>query len=178
VFGLIDGANAAEVFTAVFTALIGVGVFVAIFQLGEERRTRRGEMAKEVSRRWASEQLIGARKLVDHFKNREDLQEAVRVARREQNDDHYQFTLYLNFFEELGVICQHTRGGVKVVDTVLGSNVVKSWDLWKPIIEDVWGHQPTACENFRWLARRVERYREWKELNRWIWLPLRGEEPN
>jgi len=148
--------------TAVFTGVISVGVALAAFQLLDTRKQQRAEIARELSKRWDSKEMVEARRLVNGFRQSSDLHAAVKLADRRQDDETYIFSRYLSFFEELGVISQHTPGAWKIIDALLGSTVIQGWEIWKPIIHDVWGAQ--TAQNFGRLAQKLRTEREWRAL--------------
>jgi hypothetical protein len=154
--------------TAWATWAIAGGVLVAIWAALDARKTHRGETAKELSRRFSSREIVQARRLIDRYPSQAELLSAVEYAVTNLTYDFYIFSRYLSFFEELGVVCQHTRWSISVVETTLGSTIRSNWQLWQPIVEQVWHDQPDAWKNFRWLAQKLERRKqrrqEWKAL--------------
>lgn len=160
--------NWAEILTAISTTIVALGVFVALVQVFDGRRTQGAEIIKELTRRWNSPEMVAARKRIASL-DRESLRFSVQRAAEASNDRFYVYAVYLDFFEELGLICRHGAVRIRVVERALGTTVRGAWRKWKPIIRSVWEDQPQASENFGWLADKLEGRARRRAIRRRIW---------
>ena len=167
-----QGANGAEIATAVATFLLFGGVLAGLYQVYDGRRTQAVEVVKDLARRWSDPDLTSIRIGISRL-DPEQLEFSLKRAQKEQNEKLYEYVQYLDFFEELGVVARYGRVGIKAIDAFMGSTIRDGWDLWEPIVSRVFAGQLAAgvavYENFAWLAHRLKRLKRRRDIRRAIW---------
>jgi hypothetical protein len=138
--------NWADQVTAIATAVLALGavgaIVAAVFaaqQVREARIGREAEVAAEFFRRWSDEPMIETRRLVATYRTPEALRDAVLRHAAANDVEAYVLFRELDYFEQLGALEDHGGVDFGLVRTMLGSRLVRRWELWAPTIEAVGG---------------------------------------
>ncbi len=178
-----SGPNWAEIVTALATALIALGLFVAAVQVRESRHSRHAAIAVDIAREWSEPDLVEAR-LVMAGIPAAALCEYV-MALHERKHPHY-FVVIREplFFEWLGALERFGWLELDWIEATVGTSVLDCWEKWKDTVAEFQRKQNSDkpfC-NFKALAARIARFRDprnrWfprnlKALGRWLSLTLR-----
>lgn len=155
--------------TAIATAVLAVGAFVALFQLRESRNSRHTETAARLSEKWDSESFARAREKIDAFETIDEFLEAVRPP---DGPERAALLKELTYFEEMAGIEEMGAISLRWIDIMMRQRVLDRWEVWSPIIERLREGppaEPTMFANFEKLVDRLngrslkrnERLRRW-----------------
>ena len=165
---LVDGANWAEVVTAIGTGAIALGLLLAVFQLKASQRSRYATIAVETARAWDSPELVKARSIIKRFSSEEFCEYYVGLRERRDPEFHV-VQREANFFEYLGVLEQFGWLDLAWINKTLGAVTLEAWEKWERCVRSERDRfSPKAYENFEELGKRIQRLRD----PRWRCLPL------
>jgi hypothetical protein len=118
-------------------------------------QSMQSQVAMEVARRWAGEDLVACRRLVRQYPTREDLAKAFDAFRAQNSRQAYILQRELDFFEDLAIAEQLHTISWAFIELSLGAVVWDRWQMWEPSINRLWGDDPTVYVHFRTLAERM-----------------------
>jgi hypothetical protein len=155
--------------TAIFTAVLGLGVVIALFQLRAEERDRHIHWIFEINRVYKSWPV---RKSVDALYTFDDpaqLEEKVRGWMKTQPPDptlnrEIQTLLELpNFLENVAITSRFARVNLELIWQSLSASVAYAWYMWEPASKLYQELDPEAFTEFGRLARRLTEYEKERE---------------
>ncbi len=148
--------------TAIATCVLAVGLLggfgAALFaaqQVREARKSTEAQMAAEFFRRWSSEELVEARRLVGRFNSAEELRDAFAAYVGSDAPEAYVMYRELDYFEQLAALEHRGAFDLELIRLMLGRTLVSRWELWQPAIQAA--HGTDAYPLFAGLADKLRR---------------------
>ena len=167
------GPNWAEIVTAIGTAIIAIGVIVALVQVQEARHSRHAAIAVETAKTWSEPELIEARLVLAKIPQ-EALCEFVMTLLDRKHPHYFVVIREPLFFEWLGALEQSRWIETSWIDKTLGTSILDCWEKWEDTVAEFQRRQESDqpfC-NFKLLAAKIARKRDPKL--RWLPLKLRN----
>jgi hypothetical protein len=174
--------NWAEVVTAVGTAVLAIGVVIAVVSLRELRRDRHLQWIFEIGRRWEEHDLKASRLALRKYdESGHDLAtkvqswlEAGRPASPELTEEIELLQLLPDFFEDVALMRKFGRLDIGLVWQALSGPVNLAWKLWEPAVlayrrtadAEAWTEFEDLATELA--AYEVKRTRRWWILYRWL----------
>lgn len=152
--------------TAISTAVLALGVIVAIIQFRHLRRSRHVDTFLEFTRRRDAAESTKARQLVGPKIN-EALLAFFIEEEEKRSESFYACLLELDFWEGLGNLYKFKAVSLKMIESEMGTTVTREWDRWLATVS--WMRRKyggTIYDNFGNLARNL-RERKLGRFKRW-----------
>jgi hypothetical protein len=137
------GPDWAAVVTAISTAVLALGVFIAVFQVRELKRARHLQWIFEIARRWDDDKLEASRLALQAF-DREGVQlgEKTRawLALERHDDPELEKDMILltrlpDFFEDVALMVDYGRLDLALVWQSLSGPAQVAWKAWCPAVQ-------------------------------------------
>jgi len=117
-----------------FVVLLAAAI-CAWFELRHRERDREAQLLADLSRRWDEESLTEPRQLVEEYKERNKLKQAM-VNFRDKNDKEAYVLLRLpDFFEELGLLVRNKCLSLQLAKDMFGTAIKYHYNRYEPIIK-------------------------------------------
>jgi hypothetical protein len=100
--------------------------------------------------------MMRARILTNRYVANGELKSKYLTARDTEGDDYYVLQRIPNFFEDLAITELLEGVDLEVIRLTLASSVLRYWNLWEPIADEIRQHgQTSVWENFQALAVKL-----------------------
>jgi hypothetical protein len=170
--------NWAEILGAIASAVAGLGVLIAVVQLGSIKRDRHLGWIFEISRRWNEDKIEESRLALSKYDSDIVASKIERWRNGKAPDEHEMLVLSRlpDFFEDVALMVKRGRLNVGFVWQALSGPVEKWWAFWEEsVVVFRQKGDPEAYTQFQWLARRFKKYearrRKRKRLRAWLKRP-------
>ena len=164
-----SGPNWAEIVTAIGTAVIAIGLFVAAIQVRESRHSRHAAIAVDIAKTWSEPTMVEGR-LFTSGKRGDELRDFVMELATNRDPNYFVAMREPLFFEWLGALEEFGWIEAEWVNQTLGTAVMTCWERWESTVH-AFRDRPdpdskTALVNVQELAKRIQRVR--KPNSRWL----------
>jgi hypothetical protein len=169
---LASGPNWAEKTTAVATAVLAAGAFIAYLTLKDARKTRHAQLLTDLSERWDDRYMSEAITLARQYGSDGTLKlvealwgPAVTKVNEDDMNDWLKMSIYPNLIETLGVYVSERLITADIAYKLWGGNIMSAWNDWANSIYRLreLTKTPEVWEYFQFLAVRM---RELLEVER------------
>jgi hypothetical protein len=164
-----EGTDWAAWMTGIFTAVLAIGAWVALFSLKDAKRTRHAATITDLSRRWDEPAATDARRRTGDYDAAALLGLVRRVylpaptatdeERLADVDELFRLGRWVNLLETIGVLFREKALSDRVIFRLWGGQIVSAWTKWeKPVVwmRD-WERRPGIYENFQCVDERMRK---------------------
>lgn len=154
--------------TGVGTAILAVGVVVALIGLWDARKTRDGELVTQLGARWSDEAMTESRMAYSGHGPSGTIALLERVfdppagqaVTQTDLETFYLLTRWPTFIETIGVLHDHGAISTDIVYEMWGAGITAAWKVWEEPVErlkDIEKGYPETYSHFKSLSERMER---------------------
>jgi hypothetical protein len=157
--------NWADITTAISTAVLALGVIIALLQLADARRAARARSMLQVSKKWNDPAFQQVRTKVRALvaSGRDKFSDNLLELRDKNATEYEELLEEPYYFDELAILVKYGALTFSAVDALLGPTVFAYWCRWTPFVEALRSlhGNPHLYENFERLANRIAKNGGW-----------------